>query len=167
MNVNTPTLKKDSQQLFYERFDTAENLPSDEVKLLEQALEATETAYAPHSGFFVGAAVALTDGQVIKGNNQENLAYPSGLCAERTALFYAGSLGKGDQVEKIAIRGRSSRIKLEVPVTPCGACRQVMLEYENLSGKPIIVLMQGEEGPILRLSGVADTLLPFSFNIEF
>ena len=160
-------MKKETQPIQYERFDDRSQLPPDEVQLLDQAMEATQQAYAPHSGFHVGAAVELEDGEVILGNNQENLAYPSGLCAERTALFYAGSIGKGDKIKKIAIRGRSSRIKLDVPVTPCGACRQVMLEYENLSGNPITVIMQGETGPVLRVSGVADTLLPFSFNIEF
>ena len=160
-------MKKESFHIEYEIYEDAKELSEDEQVLLDKALEATEKAYAPHSNFYVGAAVALEGGEIVLGNNQENLAYPSGLCAERTALFYIGSMGKAEKIRKIAIRGRSNNIDLNQPVTPCGACRQVMLEYENLAAQPMVILMQGQHGRILRLNVVADTLVPFCFNIEF
>ena len=106
----------------------------------------------------------LDDGEIILGNNQENKAFPSGTCAERTALFFAGSLGK---IRKIAVSAKSLTKPVNVPVTPCGACRQVMLEYEQMAGIPFIVLMQGETGPVLRVEGVASSLLPFGFDVDF
>ena len=151
----------------FERFPDADELPPDEQELLRAALEATELAYAPYSRFQVGCAVQLLDGEVLTGNNQENVAYPSGLCAERTVLYYCGAQGKGDQLVKMAIRARSSQAAIVQPVPPCGACRLVMFEYERMSGRDIVVLMQGESGEVLRVTGVAKTLLPFSFDIEF
>ena len=135
--------------------------------MLEQAAQATDHSYAPFSGFLVGCAVELADGEVVLGNNQENKAYPSGMCAERTALYYIGSMGKGDQIRKIAIRGFSQSRLVSQPVTPCGACRQALLEYEQLAGQPIVVIMQGQEGSILRVEGIDGGLLPFGFKIEF
>lgn len=151
----------------YEQFDHASELPLEDQQLLQTALEACDKAYAQYSGFHVGCAVQLADGEVIVANNQENKAYPSGLCAERVALFYAGAQQKGTQVRKIVIRGRSTTKPVNVPVTPCGACRQVMLEYEQMAGQPFEVIMQGETGKILKLKGVAQCLLPFGFDIEF
>lgn len=151
----------------YEHFENASELPESDQKLLEAAFTACDLAYAPYSGFHVGCAIQLADGDVIIGNNQENKAYPSGLCAERTALFYAGALGKGKDIRKIAVRGRSNQKLVDVPVTPCGACRQVMLEYEQLAGVPIEVLMQGETGKILKIKGIVPSLLPFGFDLEF
>lgn len=147
--------------------DGADDLAADEAALLGTALDASRMAYAPYSHFHVGCAVQLADGEVITGNNQENPAFPSSLCAERTALYYLGAQGKGDSIRKIAIRATSTQKRIAGPVTPCGACRQVMLEYERLSGQPIVVLMQGAEGKILRVIGVAKALLPFGFDIEF
>lgn len=151
----------------YELFHSPTDLLEDEALLLESALRATNTAYAPFSNFLVGCALQLADGSIITGNNQENLAFPSGICAERTALFYAGSLGKGDQIQKLAVRARTDHKAINVPVMPCGACRQVMVEYENLMGKPMVILSQGADGQIMRLVGVKQTLLPLSFDIEF
>lgn len=143
------------------------SLSVDERELLEAALQASEKAYVPYSHFHVGCALLLEGGEVILGNNQENVAYPSSLCAERTALYFCGSQGKGADIRKIAIRARSGRKAIDRPVTPCGACRQVMLEYERIAERDIVVLMQGESGEVLRVDGVAKTLLPFSFDIEF
>ena len=154
-------------QIPFSQYDLASELSEDESGLLEAARLAGEGAYAPYSGFQVGCAVLLENGEIIMGSNQENKAYPSGICAERTALFYAGASGKAEQIKKIAIRGRSESRLIDQPVTPCGACRQVMLEYEQLAKKNLVVLMQGESGPILRLEGVAESLLPFGFNIDF
>jgi cytidine deaminase len=151
----------------YQWIEDSASLAADEQALLDSALSACDKAYAPYSHFHVGCALGLEGGEVITGNNQENQAFPSGLCAERTALFYAGSQGKGGQLRKLAIRARSEKLSVNRPGTPCGGCRQVMLEYERMAGQDLVILMQGETGPVLRLEGVAKTLLPFAFDIEF
>lgn len=151
----------------YELHDSSQGLPEDEVALLEAALHASAGAYAPYSHFHVGCALRLESGEIVTGNNQENPAFPSSLCAERTVLYFVGSQGKGNQIRKIAIRADSPEKLIEAPVTPCGACRQVMLEYERLSGQPLVVLMQGKVGKVLRVTGIAAALLPFGFDIEF
>ena len=156
-----------SIKISYEVFDNAGELPADEANLLARAETAAEGAYAPFSEFNVGCAIELKEGEIMTGNNQENLAYPSGLCAERVTLFFANASGKGKDIRKIAVRAFSKNVDVNVPVTPCGACRQVMLEYERMAGRPFIVLMQGAKGKILRVSGVENSLLPFGFNIDF
>ncbi len=150
----------------YQQFSDIRELEPDERELLKKAWEATEHAYAPFSGFRVGCAVSLVDGSVLLGNNQENRAYPSGLCAERTALFHLGAMGKAKELRKMAIRARSERHPVSRPAMPCGACRQVMAEYEDLAEAHIVVLMQGETGDILRVEGVSASLLPFPFDLE-
>ena len=167
---NWQSFKKSVSQeinIAFELLDDASSLPADEQSLLEAALEASKGAYVPYSHFQVGCAVALASGEVMTGNNQENPAFPSSLCAERTVLYYIGSQQKGDQLRKIAIRADSLDKPILSPVTPCGACRQVMLEYERQSGQPLVILMQGKAGQILKLKGVAASLLPFGFDIEF
>lgn len=154
-------------QISYRLYAQREDLPTDEQDLLSQALKASEAAYAPFSNFYVGAAVLLTTGEVVLGNNQENKAFPSGLCAERVALFALGSQNKGTQVQKIAIRAKSLHKTIDTPTMPCGACRQVMLEYESMGNRDMIVLMQGDQGDILRVEGVAKSLLPFHFDTDF
>jgi cytidine deaminase len=151
----------------YQEFESESELAPAEAELLARALAATHTAHAPYSGFFVGCAVRLATGEVHTGNNQENAAYPSGLCAERTALFHIGSLGLGAQVRALAVRARSRHAPVSTPPYPCGACRQVMVEYEQIAQTPLTVLLQGEAGPILRLQGVAGKLLPFVFQFQF
>ena len=151
----------------YREFESDQDLDQEDRHLLAMALEASQKAYIPYSGFHVGCAILLEDGEIILGNNQENVAYPSGLCAERTALFYAGSQGKGDKIKKIAVRAWSKNKPIDKPVTPCGACRQVMVEYERQGDNDIEVLLQGASGPVLLLSGIQKTLLPFSFDIDF
>lgn len=160
-------MEKKKLEITYSQHTKASELPSDEAALLEAALEATDLAYAPFSGFRVGCAVLLEDGAIITGNNQENRAYPSGICAERTALFHIGSLGKGAMIRKIAIRARSDKKEITVPAMPCGGCRQVMVEYEQMAEKPFVILTQGASGDILRMEGVQNSLMPFSFDIEF
>ncbi len=154
-------------QIPFQIYASKQELPEDEQVLMLQALEASQKAYAPYSEFYVGCALLLASGEVILGNNQENAAFPSGLCAERTALFFAGSQGKGKDIRKIAIRAWSNNKLIEEPVTPCGACRQVIVEYERQSDLDIAVIMQGAAGKVLRLLGARKTLLPFSFDIEF
>ncbi len=156
-----------SHTIPYTWFDLAEELPEDESGLLESAAEATLLAHAPYSQFRVGCALLLADGEIIQGNNQENAAFPSGLCAERIALFTAGSAGKAGLVRKIAIRAFSDRMTITQPPMSCGGCRQVMVEYEKAGGSPWVVLFQGAVGPVLRLEGVAQSLMPFRFEGDF
>jgi cytidine deaminase len=156
-----------SLNITFELLDDATSLAADEQALLQAAMKASANAYAPFSHFQVGCAVSLGNGEVMTGNNQENPAYPSSLCAERTVLYYIGSQGKASSIRKIAIRAQSNLKPVKSPVTPCGACRQVMLEYEKLAGTNIVVLMQGKEGKVLRVVGVGRSLLPFGFGIDF
>lgn len=133
-----------------------------ESSLCLAALEACKNAYAPYSSFHVGAAVLLEDNTVVTGNNQENIAYPSGVCAERTALYYANAQYPGLKVKAIAIAAVHDGNQVEF-ISPCGACRQVMAEAEARFGQPIAVLLYGRN-EIRRFSSLRD-LLPFSFEI--
>lgn len=151
----------------YQIFSQDEGLLEDERELLSEALIACDKAYAPFSNFQVGAAVQLEGGEIVLGNNQENKAFPSGLCAERVAFFSIGAAGKGHKVRKVAIRAKSKLKLIDQPTMPCGACRQVMLEYEEMSQGEIVVLMQGVEGDVIRVQGVAKSLLPFHFDTNF
>ena len=147
----------------YQEFDSVESLEHDDRELMRRAVEAAGGAYAPYSGFHVGAALRLKDGTVVVGSNQENMAYPSGLCAERTALF-AASAQRPDcrDYEALAIVGRNAEGKL-CEASPCGACRQVLSEYEHLQGHPLRVICYLEGGRVRMFGSVAD-LLPFSFD---
>lgn len=149
-----------------ESYDSASELSSrEEEHLLEQATDAMSRAYAPYSRFHVGAAVLLENGEVVLGNNQENMAYPSGLCAERVAFYHAGANHPGVKIRAIALTAGSKEFPSDHPVAPCGACRQVMLEYESNQESPIVMIMRGVTGKVFRLEGVAQ-LLPLSFNEE-
>jgi cytidine deaminase len=148
-----------------EDFSSWDELSKSDRDLLEQATLASEAAYSPYSGFRVGAAALLANGLVITGNNQENAAYPSGLCAERVALFYAQAQYPGIPVEAIAIFARSEEFKLEKPVTPCGSCRQVMAEYENRHGRKMRVIMGNGDGKVQIVKGI-ENLLPLMFMLE-
>jgi cytidine deaminase len=136
--------------------------PSDR-KLMRAAMKQCDHAYAPYSNYFVGAALLLEDGQIILGSNQENAAYPSGLCAERVAIYAAGANFPGKKVKKIAITARKSATEIFEAVTPCGACRQAMSEYENLQKEPFEVLLTGPDGKIY-VSKSVDNLLPLKFS---
>ncbi|MEN6588909.1 MAG: cytidine deaminase [Proteiniphilum sp.] len=135
-----------------------------EKNLIDAAKSATKNAYAPYSRFRVGAAVLLENGGIISGNNQENAAYPSGLCAERTALFFANATYPDQKVEAIAIAAWHNGQFTHDAITPCGACRQVLLEAENRFHSPMKVLMYSEEG-IYVVPAIKD-LLPLSFGDE-
>lgn len=148
-----------------ERYASESELPSDFSKVLLAAKEATHNSYAPHSGFYVGAAVLFEDGTILKGNNQENLAFPSGLCAERVVLFYSRANFPDKPIKAIAVTARSKNGIVDTPVTPCGGCRQVMVEYEQNQKKPIQVILAGEKGDIF-ISENTCQLLPFLFDSE-
>ena len=141
-------------------------LPVKEADLLKMAHEAAKHAYAPYSCFKVGAAILLKNGHIISGNNQENAVFPSGMCAERVALFYAGSQFPETPIEKIAITAIGSEKGVSQPVPPCGSCRQALLEYEIKFGKPIEVIMSGEKGEVYFVKSVTE-LLPLSFSKFF
>ena len=142
-----------------------EELSAEEQRLVDAAREATLRSYAPYSHFSVGAAVLLENGETVSGTNQENAVYPSGLCAERTTLFYANSRYPTAAVVALAIAARNEAGLLSRPLPPCGACRQVLLETEQRFGRPMTLLMSGTE-EIYRINGVQH-LLPFAFDSEF
>jgi len=141
-------------------------LPVKKADLLEIAHEAAKHAYAPYSRFKVGAAILLKNGHIISGNNQENAVYPSGMCAERVALYYAVAQFPETPIEKIAITAIGNEKEICRPVPPCGNCRQALLEYEIKFSEPIEVIMAGEKGEIYIVKSVGE-LLPLSFNDSF
>lgn len=147
----------------YHEFDSAADLAAADRQLLEAAVGATSAAYAPYSRFSVGAALRLADGTVVCGSNQENAAYPSGLCAERTALF-AASAQRPDlrDYDALAVAGRAADGTL-CEASPCGACRQVLAEYEGLQRHPLRVICLLNGGRVRVFDGV-DSLLPFGFG---
>jgi cytidine deaminase len=131
--------------------------------LLARAAEICNNAYAPYSSFQVGAALLLENGEIVCGSNQENAAYPSGMCAERVAMFAASTQYPGVDFRSIAITAKSKNFVVNYPVSPCGACRQVMAEYENISNKPFKVILKGENGKIIIIKNIS-SLLPLAFN---
>jgi cytidine deaminase len=140
-----------------------DELNKEDLMLVNAAKEATSGSWSPYSGFKVGAALLLDDGTVVTGSNQENAAYPSGLCAERTALFTAGHAYPGKAVTALAIAARNDKGFTAQPITPCGACRQVLSETEQRGGKPIRYILYGTEGTMI-IEGGTDALLPFCFG---
>ena len=163
----TSPIKIMKENCFEIRYRTAsyEELGDKEKEVINAACRATEKSYAPYSRFFVGAAVWLENDVIVSGSNQENAAYPSGICAERTALFYANNQYPDQPVRILAIAARSEEGFTEAPVTPCGACRQVMLETETRFGCPMRILLYGKK-KILIIEGTG-SLLPFSFGQDF
>lgn len=158
-------LKMKSKEITIRYFeaDSPSELDQADKYLLEKASRAAEKAYAPYSGFRVGAALRLINGTVVSGNNQENAAYPSGLCAERVALFSASSQYPDEVIESIAITVNTDNQTVTEPVPPCGACRQVLAEYEKKQGSKIRIIFSGETGKTILVDGI-DSLLPISFN---
>ena len=149
-------------KIAYKEYESLAELDPKDRELAQAAIDATAQAYAPYSKFNVGAAVLFKDGVIVKGSNQENAAYPSGLCAERTALFYASASRPDKPMTAIAIAASQNGELLETPVTPCGACRQVMAQYQLKSGLPMMVLLIGAHS-ILKFERI-DDLLPFIFD---
>lgn len=160
-------LKTVKAEYSYTIIENLSELTADEQNLVLAAKSACKYAYAPYSQFYVGAAILLKDGKtIITGNNQENAAYPSGLCAERVAYFQAGALGYGKEIAKIAVTAISNTFEYSDPVCPCGACRQVMAEYEQLSQQSTIILLTSmKQTPIYRIEGT-EILLPLQFKLN-
>ncbi|MEP2168985.1 cytidine deaminase [Polaribacter sp.] len=144
-------------------FDDFNELPKDIASLMEQAIEARKKAYAPYSKFLVGAAIALENGEVITGSNQENASYPSGLCAERTAIYYAGAKYPNVKMKTMAIVAGSTTQQTMVPIPPCGACRQAIAEYEVNQNEAIEIYFMGETGKVVKSNSLAN-LLPLGFD---
>ena len=143
-----------------------DELAGDDKKVVDAARAATANSYAVYSKFHVGAAVLLADGTVVSGSNQENAAYPSGLCAERTTLFWANSQYPGLAVMILAIAASTGGSELDVPIPPCGACRQVILETEKRFKTPIRIILYGAKECYIVEEGVK-ALLPLSFTSDF
>ena len=151
--------------LHYQRC-TYEELSKQDRLLVDAAKQATQRSYAPYSHFHVGAAALLDDDTIVIGSNQENAAYPSGMCAERTALFYAGSAHPNRAVVALAIAAYTEGEFTATPISPCGACRQVILEMEQRHNHPIRILLYGTEGIIVVEGGIKE-LLPLTFSASF
>ncbi|MCR5114129.1 MAG: cytidine deaminase [Bacteroidales bacterium] len=147
-------------------YENESELSAEDQRLLALSREAATRAYAAYSHFQVGAALLLENGEIVTGNNQENSAYPSGLCAERTAAFYASSRFPGVAFKKLFISAINPKAVLARPIPPCGACRQSLLEYEQRNGQPIIVLMAGQQGEIWQAPSI-ESLVPLSFSDDF
>jgi len=147
-------------------YDSLNELTKEDRNLMSAAVKARKRAYAPYSKFNVGASVLLENGEIIEGNNQENASYPSGLCAERVAVFYAGARYPGMHIKAIAITAASLNHEVNEPAAPCGNCRQAISEYEFRQGKPIKMLLMGETGSIIECKSLSD-LLPLGFNSSF
>ena len=149
-------------KIAYVEYESLDQLGSEDRKLADAAIAATALSYAPYSNFNVGAAVMFEDGDIVKGSNQENAAYPSGICAERTALFYASASRPEAAMTGIAIAAGQNGQLCKSPVTPCGACRQVMAQYQSKSKRPMAIILIGAE-KILKFEKV-DDLLPLIFD---
>ena len=149
--------------LDFTSFPQPEDLSKQDRELLQKAIEARKNAYAPYSGFSVGASVLMDNGEIITGNNQENAAYPSGICAERVAVWNAISRFPQGNILKVFISASSRNKIVDRPVSPCGSCRQAMAEYETRQEQKIAVYFTGETGEVIRADSVSD-LLPFLFD---
>jgi len=158
-------MKKKQIQIEIIEASNLQELTDTDQKLVKKAREIALKAYAPYSGFKVGAAVLLENGETVTGNNQENAAYPSGICAERTAVFYANAQFPDIAINAIAITANVKDSYISQPAYPCGACRQVLLEARNKTGKVMKVILAGDD-KILIINDVRDLLpLPFE-NLE-
>lgn len=144
---------------------TYNELNDKEKSLIDKAKESALKAYSPYSKFNVGAALQLANGMIVCGNNQENAAYPSGLCAERTALFYANAEYPDQAVDTLAVAAYTNGDYIQNPITPCGACRQVILEAQNRCQHPIRLLLYGQK-EIYAIEKITD-ILPLSFGSEY
>lgn len=144
-------------------YDDLKEVPLDVQQLMQKASEARDNAYAPYSKFHVGTAILLDNGKVITGSNQENASYPSGLCAERTAIYYCGAQYPKAKILVMAIIAGSTKNITSKPIPPCGACRQAIAEYEVKQENPIEIYFMGEKGKVVKSNSLAN-LLPLLFD---
>ena len=149
----------------YEVYDDSNELDEKDAWLLSEARAVTEQAYAPYSNFYVGAVAILENGEIVAGTNQENASYPVGICAERVLLGSVATLHPKVPIISIAISYNSEQIKSDHPISPCGMCRQALLEYESRTGKSIRLILGGQEGKVYIIE-TAKSLLPFAFTSD-
>ena len=147
----------------YEVYNDIAELTKEDAGLLNKARAVTKLAYAPYSNFFVGAAARLANGEIVIGTNQENASYPVGICAERVLLGNAATLFPDTAIDTIAISYDSKEVKSDHPISPCGMCRQSLLEYETRTNQSIRLILAGQEGRIYVVKTVS-FLLPFAFT---
>jgi len=146
-------------------YDSPDELNKEDQEVIRDSKQSMNSAYAPYSHFHVGAAILLENGIVVKGNNQENAAYPTGLCAERVAIFSAGANYPGVAIKTLAITAKSDKFHVDRPIPPCGACRQAIAEYELRYRKNIRIIMTGESGKVV-ISESLRNMLPYEFNSD-
>lgn len=144
------------------KYNTTAELTTDDQQLLDLAKKAIATSYAPYSKFHVGCALLLNNGVIVSGSNQENIAYPSGLCAERVAIFSAGANYPNVPVKAMAISVKAEQFEVKEPIMSCGACLQSLSEYEIKFNQPMHIILQGETGAIYVADGLS-TFMPFMF----
>lgn len=149
----------------YKVYDSVKDLNELDQKLIEASDQILEKAYAIYSGFNVGASALLENGEIMTANNQENMALPSSLCAERVLLYYCRSHFPDVVIKKMAVSVRATQAIIKEPITPCGACRQVMVEYERNQNSDIPIFLKGEVGEIYELDSISD-LLPLAFKTD-
>ena len=159
-------MKKIEINTSFTAFQSVEELPQDVQSLMQQAIQVRKNAYAPYSKFRVGAALLLDNGKIVLGSNQENAAYPSGLCAERVAIFQSGAIYPEAKIIKMTISAASDTNKTITPIPPCGGCRQSISEYEFKQNSPIEIYFMGETGEVY-MSDSIKNLLPLSFDKNF
>ena len=159
-------MKKIKIEAELEVYEDFLELPQDIQQLMKEAFAARDSAYAPYSEFHVGAALLLSNGEIVKGSNQENAAYPSGLCAERTAIYYAGANFPDEKLEVMAISATGKRKPSTTPIPPCGACRQAIAEYEVKQKQPVVIYFMGASGKVFKSDSLSN-LLPFIFTQEY
>ncbi|MDG2441388.1 MAG: cytidine deaminase [Crocinitomicaceae bacterium] len=155
---------KHEYKVSYQRFDNWKELPIEDHELVDRAYEVCKSAYAPYSKFHVGASLRMTNDEIITGSNQENIAYPSGLCAERVALFYAGANLPNEKVQTLCVVAKGDLLPIEKILSPCGACRQVMLETEVRQYLKYRIILVSQNGVAIVFNSAED-LLPLAFGI--
>lgn len=156
-------MKETNFEFQYQVFDDIEDLDEKDALLLSTARSVTEKAYAPYSHFHVGSAARLTNGKMITGTNQENASYPVGTCAERVLLGVAATLYPDTAIESLAVSYNSKTVRSDHPISPCGMCRQSIVEYETRFNKPIRLILSGQQGKVLVIKS-AGSLLPLAFT---
>lgn len=149
-------------KIAFEEYDTLNELTDTDKKLCLEAVKALSNSHSPYSKFRVGVALRLQSGKILYASNQENVAYPSGLCAERVALFNWGANHPDDPIETMAITAHTDEFPIVKPITSCGACLQVLAEYEKKQNRQISILLYCQKGPVWKIKGIQNQL-PFLF----
>ncbi len=163
--IKIDLMKKEQYSFQFEVFDSINELSKEDANLLQQSREITQTAYAPYSNFFVGAAALLSNGEIVKGTNQENASFPVGICAERSLLSSTAALFPAANILTMAISYQNKNGISKTPVSPCGMCRQALLEHEKRYDHPIKLILSGSEGMVYVIES-SSLLLPLSFTSD-